>query len=139
MSSLSQKVFFAHDKSDLDLLILINDDAGWQLARGFILDDRKVGYDIYCTSWAILEEEADCRHAHLAKLMDSEIVYAADQTALPRLEKLRARAEEILRSDQRFARIDDIIQHAKTVYADAMLAAAIAEKRRGVYRGSAGQ
>ena len=40
-----------YEKSDLDLLILIQDDAGWQLGTGFILDDSKVGYDIYCTNW----------------------------------------------------------------------------------------
>ena len=71
-----------HDKSDLDLMILINDDAGWQLSDGFIIDDNMVGYDIYCTTWNMLEEEAQCRHAHLAKLMDSEIVYAVSYTHL---------------------------------------------------------
>ena len=59
-------------RSDLDLLILINDDAGWQLDQGFILDDTMIGYDIYCTSWEMLAEEAECRHAHLAKLMVTE-------------------------------------------------------------------
>lgn len=67
-----------HEKSDLDLMILINDDEGRKLSDGFILDDRKIGYDIYCTDWKMLEEEAECRHAHLAKLMDSEIVLEPD-------------------------------------------------------------
>lgn len=39
-----------HEKSDLDLLILIQNDEGWQLGTGFILDDLKIGYDIYCTN-----------------------------------------------------------------------------------------
>ena len=39
-------------KSDLDLLILIEDEEGRKLATGFILDDSKVGYDIYCTDWS---------------------------------------------------------------------------------------
>ena len=38
-----------HAKSDLDLLILINDDRGWQLSSCFIQDDLGVGHDIYCT------------------------------------------------------------------------------------------
>ena len=38
-----------HEKSDLDLIILINNEKGWGISRGFILDD--VGYDFYCTSW----------------------------------------------------------------------------------------
>ena len=47
-----------HEKSDLDLLILINDDNGWQLATGFIQDDLAVGHDIYCTNWDSLEYDA---------------------------------------------------------------------------------
>lgn len=118
-----------HEKSDLDLLILINDDAGWQLSDGFILDDTSVGYDIYCTSWSGLEEEACCRHAHLAKLMDSEIVYVADPAAVQRLSALQAKAADILRSEKRFDCVDAIVNQAKQIYADAMTAKAIAEVR----------
>ena len=32
-----------HPKSDLDLLILINDDGGWQLGSTFILEDEMFG------------------------------------------------------------------------------------------------
>ena len=35
-----------YEKSDLDLLILVEDDEGYKLATGFILDDKKVGYDV---------------------------------------------------------------------------------------------
>lgn len=118
-----------HEKSDLDLMILINDDAGWQLSDGFILDDKQIGYDIYCTNWQMLEEDANCNHAHLAKLMDSEIVYTADQKAFQKLEELRLKAAEVLTSDIRFARVDEIVNHAKKVYADAMITETIAEIR----------
>lgn len=40
-----------HPLSDLDLLILINDDRGWQLGKAFIQEDLGVGHDIYCTNW----------------------------------------------------------------------------------------
>lgn len=60
-----------HEKSDLDLMILINDENGWILADGFILDDVDIGYDIYCTGWDMLEKDAQCEHAHLSKLFDS--------------------------------------------------------------------
>ena len=36
-----------HPLSDLDLLILINDDRGWQLGTAFIQEDLGVGHDIY--------------------------------------------------------------------------------------------
>ena len=62
-----------YEKSDLDLLILIEDDEGLKLGNRFILDDRKVGYDIYCTNWCGLRYNAECHHAHLSKLMDSQI------------------------------------------------------------------
>ena len=118
-----------HDKSDLDLMILINDDAGWQLSDGFIIDDNMVGYDIYCTTWSMLEEEAQCRHAHLAKLMDSEIVYVADCAAVSKWEELKLRADLVLKSEKRFECVDHIMKDAKKVYADTMLAETISEVR----------
>ena len=36
-----------YEKSDLDLMVLINDEKGRVLADGFILDDVDIGYDIY--------------------------------------------------------------------------------------------
>ncbi|MEY8324286.1 nucleotidyltransferase domain-containing protein [Lachnospiraceae bacterium 54-11] len=60
-----------YEKSDLDLIILINDEKGQVLADGFILDDVDIGYDIYCTGWDMLEKDAQCEHAHLSKLFDS--------------------------------------------------------------------
>lgn len=39
-----------YTKSDLDLMILIKDNDGWKLGTGFILEDSKIGYDIYCTN-----------------------------------------------------------------------------------------
>ena len=45
-----------HPRSDLDLLILINDDHGWQLGKDFIQEDIGVGHDIYCTGWGSLRQ-----------------------------------------------------------------------------------
>lgn len=45
-----------YEKSDLDLLILINDDRGWQLGCSMIQDDLQVGHDIYCTGWEDYEK-----------------------------------------------------------------------------------
>ena len=43
-----------YEKSDLDLMILINDENGQVLADGFIIDDVGIGYDLYCTNWDML-------------------------------------------------------------------------------------
>ena len=85
-----------HPLSDLDLLILINDDRGWQLAEAFIQEDAGIGYDIYCTSWESLEEDATYEHPHISKLMDAQIVYCADEKYRNKLELLRSQVRRIL-------------------------------------------
>ncbi|MBQ2956668.1 MAG: nucleotidyltransferase domain-containing protein [Clostridia bacterium] len=87
-----------HEKSDLDLLILINDERGYQLAHTFIQDDLGVGHDLYCTTWDSLREDAQYPHPHIAKLMDSIVVWHADEKYLSELEALRARARTVLTS-----------------------------------------
>ena len=118
-----------HEKSDLDLLILINDDRGWQLADGFILDDIGIGYDLYCTSWGMLEEDAQCGHAHISKLLDSPVIYVKDAKAVERLEMLREKAENILASDERYAKAYAAFEEAKKLYADCFLAENVAQIR----------
>ena len=81
-----------HEKSDLDLLILIQDDRGRQLADGFILTDTGIGYDMYCTTWEMLEADAECGHAHLAKLLDSRLLSSAYCRMVRSLENFPAEA-----------------------------------------------
>ncbi len=118
-----------YEKSDLDLLILINDDNGWQLSDCFILEDEQIGYDIYCTSWQMLEEDAECHHAHISKLMDSEIVYAANKAVTGRLNQLKEKVNDILKTEKRFQQVNEIQNHIYKVYADAMTADNIGKQR----------
>ena len=83
-----------YEKSDLDLMILINDENGQVLSDGFIIDDVGIGYDLYCTSWDMLEKDAQCGHAHLSKLFDTVIVYCKDKSALKRLDEIRRKAAD---------------------------------------------
>lgn len=110
-----------YEKSDLDLLILIQDDGGWQLGTGFILDDSKVGYDIYCTNWDGLRYDAACHHAQISKLMDSQIVYIKNQEAYEELCKLREQTKLFLASEERFQRVNELVDKAKISYANAYL------------------
>ena len=110
-----------YEKSDLDLLILIENDEGWKLGTGFILNDRKVGYDIYCTTWSGLRYDAECHHARLSKLMDSRIVYVNNQNAYDELMTLRAQAKQLLSSGKRFQRAYELLDKAKIAYANACL------------------
>ncbi len=110
-----------YEKSDLDLLILINDEKGYKLATGFILDDSKIGYDLYCTTMDGLRSDSECHNAHLSKLMDSEIVYIKNQKAYDELCSLREKTKLFLCSDQRYKRVDELIEKAKVFFADACL------------------
>lgn len=118
-----------YSKSDLDLVILISDDVGWQLGTGFILDDAKIGYDIYCTKWDRLEWEAQCNDTHISNLMDSQIVYVHDEEAVAKFETLRAKVKSTLSSEERFKKSAEALKNAKLSYAEANLSNTISKKR----------
>lgn len=118
-----------HEKSDLDLMILINDESGWILADGFILDDIDVGYDLYCTNWDMLERDAQCNHAHLSKLFDSQIVYCQDQSALRKWDEIKGKAAEILTSDKRYGKADNAYCEAKKMFAESYLTESLSKVR----------
>lgn len=118
-----------YEKSDLDLMILINDENGQVLADGFIIDDVDIGYDIYCTSWDMLEKDAQCDHAHLSKLFDSMIVYCKDKSALKRLDEIRRKAAELLASDRRYEKADKAYSDAKKMLAEVYLVQSLSKAR----------
>lgn len=114
-----------YEKSDLDLMIVINDDNGWQLSSTFIQEDLQVGHDLYCTTWESLEQDADYLHPHISRLMDSRIVYCAEEVYRERLETLRCKANTILRapfSKTDFEKADNHLRQAEQFYARAMCA-----------------
>ncbi len=122
-----------HPLSDLDLLILINDDRGWQLGKAFIQEDLGVGHDIYCTSWESLRQDAEYEHPHLSKLMESQIVYCSDEKYRKELETLREQvrrklAEPFGEADYRKAEKE--LKEARCCFAEAMIAEALNEVRR---------
>lgn len=51
-------------------------------------------YDIYCTSWDMIEKDAQCDHAHLYKLFESMIVYCKDKSVWKRLDGIRRKLEK---------------------------------------------
>ena len=85
-----------HPGSDLDLLILINDEGGRRLGAAFVQDDLEIGHDLYCTTWADLERMAEYPDPNISKLTESRIVYRSGPEPEERLMRLRRRAEEIL-------------------------------------------
>lgn len=113
-----------YEKSDLDLLIVIRDDRGWQLGSTFIQDDLQVGHDIYCTTWERLQRDAGYEHPHISKLMDAEIVYCAEEKEKEKLEQLRKTARDILDapfSEQDYAKAENQLKEAEHGYTAAMI------------------
>lgn len=122
-----------HEKSDLDLLILIEDNNARQIGTSFILDDCNIGYDIYCTSWEHLNLYAECHHAQLSKLMDSKIVYVQKPSAYEQLCYLKDKATALLHSEERYQRVSELIEKAKICYANAALSENPGEVRLEAY------
>lgn len=121
-----------YEKSDLDLLILINDDKGWQLSSTFIQEDLGVGHDIYCTTWEDLQKAALYSEPNISKLMDSQIVYCSDEKYMKELEMLRKKASEILQkpfSDEDYTKAENMLKEAEHFYMSAMTAEKAAEIR----------
>ena len=126
-----------YEKSDLDLLILINDDRGWQLACTFIQDDLQVGHDIYCITWERLQNDAKYEHPNISKLMDAKIVYCADEKYKEQLYTLRKKAKDILSapfSEEDYAKAEKLLKEAEHCYTLAMTS----EHRSDVLDGAGG-
>lgn len=83
-----------YEKSDLDLLIIINSDAGYKISKCFILED--VAHDIYCHSWERMEQMAEYNDPHVLKLIDTGIVYQSGEEALRRYQGLQEKLSGIL-------------------------------------------
>ena len=82
------------EKSDLDLLIVINSGEGWKIGTCFILGD--VAHDIYCHTWECLEQMAEYRDPHVIKLVSVEMVYCASDAVRMRYEKLKEKMRKTL-------------------------------------------
>ena len=122
-----------HPLSDLDLLILINDDRGWKLGKAFIQEDLGVGHDIYCTGWESLRQDAEYAHPHISRLMDSQIVYCADEKYREELEALREQVRKKLAEpfgEADYRKAEKELKEARCCYADAMTAETLNEVRR---------
>jgi predicted nucleotidyltransferase len=111
-----------HEKSDLDLFIVINDPDGYKISSCFILGD--VAHDVYCTTWKQLEEMARYSNPYISRLMDLKIVYCIDDKYLQRFMELRDTACKRLSSSLNESDLQNIKIHfgeAQKSYADVMM------------------
>ncbi|GKU27512.1 nucleotidyltransferase domain-containing protein [Clostridium folliculivorans] len=83
-----------HEKSDLDLLVVLNNDRGWGFSKCFILDD--IGYDFYGSTWAKLEDMAKFDNTFVSHAIDVDIVYSRNNECVERFMRLREKALNII-------------------------------------------
>jgi len=121
----------AHEKSDLDLIIISKNDRAQALSHCFILDD--VGYDLYCTPWEPRIEVASRLEGFgVSSLVDLKILWYASEDDLQRFEAYReaAKARLAAPSAETAERAQAALQRAKAAYGDLMMASDLAEMRR---------
>ena len=117
-----------HERSDLDLCIVTNDNDGWKIANCFILNE--VGFDIYCTPWHRLEAMAEYANPHVTKLLHLDIVYHADDASLSRYMSLRETVQDKLNGPFSSEDAKNVTRHftdAMNAYASVMLGDGAAE------------
>ena len=110
----------AHARSDLDLLIVVNDGAGDCLAMAFVQKDMQAAHDLYCMSWDRLRQMARVENPHIAKLLDAKIVWSAGKEADATLERIRAEARERLSTPlgaEDFAKAENYLREAEFCFA----------------------
>lgn len=112
-----------HDKSDLDLIIINNNNEGWDISSCFILGD--VGYDIYCTPWETrIEDQAALENPMISSLIDLQVLYYAKPEDLEKLRAYQQRALDALAKPMgrdNLERAQKWINLAKQEYANALL------------------
>jgi len=119
-----------HERSDLDLCIVINDEDGWKIASCFILDE--VGHDLYCTPWTKLESMSEYVDPHVANLLELDIVYCAGDAHLERYLALRKKVQD--RLDSPFStedakNVQSHLDNAMRAYASTMLSDNVTEAK----------
>ncbi len=97
-----------YEKSDLDLLVVPNNERGWGFTSCFVLDG--IGYDLYGTSWKKLEKMACYDDMFVSHVIDVDIVYCRDSECMERFQQLRSQALGIINGPM----TPQILQKAKT-------------------------
>ena len=82
----------SHDKSDLDVLVIPKTERGTNFAKTFILDG--IGFDLWNSSWTILENIARHEDMRAGILADSTPIYFGDEESREKYDRLKAESLE---------------------------------------------
>ena len=86
-----------YENSDLDLVIIVNDDNARVLNKCFIIGD--VGFDIYTQSWSAFEEMAKYQNPYVTKLIDLKIVYKNGDDVVEKYKTLQQKLDENMQNN----------------------------------------
>lgn len=77
-----------YQKSDLDLVIISNNDSAKCLDKCFIIDD--VAFDIYTQGWQRFENMAKYKNPYVTKLFDLTIIYVRNEDVVKKYKYFQA-------------------------------------------------
>lgn len=86
-----------YEKSDLDLVIIYNDEKAKCLDKCFILGD--VAMDVYTHDWTSFEQMSNYQNPYVTKLIDLDIIYVHDENVLKYYESLQVKLKENMNND----------------------------------------
>lgn len=77
-----------YEKSDLDLVIIRNDEEAKKIHKSFIMDD--IGYDIYTQSWDDIKKMSRYRNPYVSELKQLDILYTRNSEARDKYKEYQA-------------------------------------------------
>ena len=86
-----------YDKSDLDIVIIRNNDDAINISKCFIMDD--IGYDIYTQSWDEFIRMARYTDPYVTKLKQLDIIYTKDTDVIEKYKNLQADLNDNMNND----------------------------------------
>lgn len=87
-----------YDKSDLDLVIIYNDEKAKCLDKCFIIND--VAFDVYTQGWDRFEVMAQYTQPYVTKLFDLNIIYSHDEDVLKKYKHYQNMVQDNMRNEE---------------------------------------
>ena len=86
-----------YDKSDLDLIVIINSDDGKKIDTSFIMGD--IGFDIYTQKWKDIENISNYDTPYISKIFNLNRVYVRNSLVISKMESIREKAIANMNND----------------------------------------
>lgn len=87
-----------YEKSDLDIVIIRNNEEAKEISTSFIMDD--IGYDIYTSSWDDLKNISKYENPYVSKLKQLDIIYTKNDEVKEKYKELQADLNDNMHNDE---------------------------------------